>query len=385
MGLRTSAELICVGLMTEQILILGGSGRIGSNVAADIVAHTQAQVTITGRDAIAGQAVSDRLSSQVQFLALDLAESDKLREAISQSQLVIHCAGPFPYRDASVLKTCIDLGVDYLDVSDHRSFTCQAVEYKAEATAAGVTAIVNTGIFPGISNSMVRRDVEQLDQPERIHLSYVVGGSGGAGITVMRTTFLGLRRPFDVWKDNQWQQIKPYSDREAIQFPAPYGRTGVYWFDMPEAFTLPDTFPEIKTVVTKFGTVPDFYNYLTWSVAHWWPSSWLRNAGVIEFLSQVSHGMTDVTDRFSGIGVAIRSEVSGQKAGEAVRCCSTLVHENTAIAAGYGTGTLAELMLAGKLKKPGVWPVEQALPTDLFEQVMASRGLKIEQTWEPIK
>lgn len=370
--------------MTEQILILGGSGRIGSSVAADIVAHTQAQVTITGRDAAAGQAVSDRLGSQVQFLALDLAESERVREAIAQSQLVIHCAGPFPYRDASVLKTCIEQGVDYLDVSDHRSFTCKAVDYKEAAAAAGVTAIVNTGIFPGISNSMVRRDVEQLDQPERIHLSYVVGGSGGAGITVMRTTFLGLRRPFDVWKDNQWQQIKPYSDREAIQFPAPYGRTGVYWFDMPEAFTLPDTFPDVKTVVTKFGTVPDFYNYLTWSVAHWWPASWLRNPAVIEFLSQVSHRMTDVTDRFSGIGVAIRSEITGQKAGESVRCCSTLVHENTAIAAGYGTGTLAELMLAGKLKKPGVWPVEQALPTDLFEQVMDSRGLKIQQTLESV-
>ena len=384
MGLWTPTELICVGLMTEQILILGGSGRIGSSVAADIVAHTQIQVTITGRDAAAGQGVSDRLGSQVQFLALDLAASDQVREAIAQSQLVIHCAGPFPYRDASVLKTCIEQGVDYLDVSDHRSFTCKAVDYKEAAAAAGVTAIVNTGIFPGISNSMVRRDVEQLDQAERIHLSYVVGGSGGAGITVMRTTFLGLRRPFDVWKDNQWQEIKPYSDREAIQFPAPYGRTGVYWFDMPEAFTLPDTFPDVKTVVTKFGTVPDFYNYLTWSVAHWWPASWLRNSAVIEFLSHVSHRMTDFTDRFSGIGVAIRSEVMGQKAGEAVRCCSTLVHENTAIAAGYGTGTLAELMLAGKLKKPGVWPVEQALPTDLFEQVMENRGLKIQQTLEPL-
>jgi saccharopine dehydrogenase-like NADP-dependent oxidoreductase len=365
-----------------QVLILGGSGRIGSSVAADVLAHTQANVTITGREVATGQAVSDRLGSRVQFLTLDLADSAQLERAIRGANLVIHSAGPFHYRDATVLKTCIEQGVDYLDVSDHRSFTQKALAYKDAATTAGITAIVNTGIFPGISNSMVRHDVEQLDVAERIHLSYVVAGSGGAGITVMRTTFLGLRHPFESWIDGCWQQLKPYSDRETIEFPAPYGRTGVYWFDMPETFTLPDTFPSVKSVITKFGSVPDFYNHLTWIAAHVFPSSWLENPKGIEFLAHVSHRMTDVTDRLSGIGVAIRSEVSGQKDGQPAKVCSTLVHENTAIAAGYGTGTLAELMLAGKLKQPGVWPVEQALPTDLFLEVMASRNLKIEQSCE---
>jgi saccharopine dehydrogenase-like NADP-dependent oxidoreductase len=365
-----------------QVLILGGSGRIGSSVAADVVAHTQANVTITGREVATGQAISDRLGPRVQFLTLDLADSGQLEKAIQAADLVIHCAGPFHYRDATVLKTCIEQGADYLDVSDHRSFTQKALAYKDAATTAGITAIVNTGIFPGISNSMVRHDVEQLDMAERIHLSYVVAGSGGAGITVMRTTFLGLRHSFESWIDGCWQELKPYSDRETIEFPAPYGRTGVYWFDMPETFTLPDTFPDVKSVITKFGSVPDFYNHLTWIAAHIFPSSWLENPKGIEFLAHVSHRMTDFTDRFSGIGVAIRSEVSGQKNGQPAKICSTLVHENTAIAAGYGTGTLAELMLAGKLKQPGVWPVEQALPTDLFLQVMASRDLKIEQSCE---
>jgi saccharopine dehydrogenase-like NADP-dependent oxidoreductase len=88
--------------------------------------------------------------------------------------------------------------------------------------------------------------------------------------------------------------------------------------------------------------------------------------------------MTAVTDRFSGIGVAIRSEVTGHKGGKSTRVCSTLVHENTAVAAGAGTGSLAQLMLMGKLQQPGVWPVEQALSTELFEQTMQSRNIKID-------
>lgn len=362
--------------MTDRILIIGGTGRIGSSVAQDLASHTSAEITVTGRQLVSGTLASATGGSPVQFLALDLADTEGLRQAIAAHNLVIHCAGPFVYRDVTVLKRCIEEGVNYLDVSDNRAFTRKALAFRDAAAAAGVTAIINTGIFPGISNSMVRHDVEQLDQAEQIHLSYVVAGSGGAGVTVMRTTFLGLQEPFEAWIDNQWQWVKPYSDRETISFPKPYGKAGVYWFDMPEAFTLVDSFP-VKTVITKFGSVPDLYNHLTWIAAHIFPSSWLKNPAGIEFLARVSHRMTQFSDRFSGIGVAIRSEVTGYKNGKSLRVCSTLVHENTAVAAGAGTGSIAELMLTGQLTKPGVWPVEQALSTELFQQTMHSRGIEI--------
>ena len=57
-----------------------------------------------------------------------------------------------------------------------------------------------------------------------------------------------------------------------------------------------------------------------------------------------------------------------------------MVHDNTAIAAGAGTGAIAQLLLTGKLNKPGVYPVEQALPTDLFIEAMNNRKIKIEVT-----
>lgn len=362
----------------ERVLILGGSGRIGHAVAADLVQHTQAQIIVTGRNPSKGAQVATRLGPNVQFLALDLADRASLNAAIASASLVIHCAGPFHHRDASVLKTCIQQGVNYLDVSDHRSFSLKTLAYQSAAGAAGITAVINSGVFPGISNSMVRQDVESLDSAEHIHLSYVVAGSGGAGVTVMRTTFLGLQHPFEVWLQGQWQVVHPYSDREMIQFPAPYGKANVYWFDMPESLTLAKSFP-VKTVITKFGSVPNFYNHVTWVLAHWLPRSWLQRQSVIEFLAWGSHRTTDVTDRFSGIGVAIRSEVRGQKAGQPASACSTLVQENTAIAAGCGTGSIAQLILSGQLRKPGVWPVEQVLPTDLFEQTMAARGIKIQR------
>lgn len=361
--------------MKNKVVILGGQGRIGYSVAQDLVKHTDAEIIITGRK----QKQKD-FGDRIEFLALNLEDRSTLQQAIVNSNLVVHCAGPFRNRDDGVLETCLKEGVNYIDVSDRRSFYERVIQYRQKAIDAGVTAILNTGIFPGISNSMVRQGIEQLDTPESIHLSYVVAGSGGAGVTVMRTTFLGLRKSFDAWLDRQWQKVLPYTQREIIQFPAPYGKTGVYWFDVPETYTFPESFPQVKNVITKFGSVPDFYNHLTWITAHVFPHSWIESPAGIEFFSRVSYQMTNVTDRFTGIGVAMRAEITGTKDGKNAKCILTMVHENTAIAAGCGTGSVAQLMLQKQLNKPGIWPVEQALSTDLFTQVMASRDIKIDRS-----
>jgi len=364
--------------MADKVLVLGGRGHIGSGVTQDLLAHTDADITITGRVPNAASAQVNSSNSRVHFLSLYLNDETSLRKAIAEHNLVIHCAGPFRIRDARVLKLCIEQGVNYLDVSDDRAFTKNALAQSEAAQSAGVTAIINTGVFPGISNSMVRQGAEQMDSVERIHLSYVVAGSGGAGVTVMRTTFLNLQHPFEAWIDGQWKQVKPYTERETVEFPAPFGPRGVYWFDMPECYTLADTF-SAKTVVTKFGSTPDFYNHLTWLTAHAFPSALMQQRNFVETLSKISYGMTSVTDRFTGTGVAMRATIEGSKDGAPSKYSSSFAHDNAAIATGIGTGSIAQLILGGQLSKPGVWAVEQALPTDLFEQVMKSRKILIHQ------
>ncbi|GAB4373978.1 MAG: saccharopine dehydrogenase NADP-binding domain-containing protein [Elainellaceae cyanobacterium] len=364
--------------MVQRILILGGQGRIGSAVAADLLQYTQTDVTITGRSF---KDTSEQTQPRCHFIALELADHSQVEAAIADHDLVIHCAGPFRYRDDHVLQSCIRAGVPYLDVADNPGYVQQLQTHQEEAQAAGVTAIASTGIFPGISNSMVLQGVEQLEEAETVHLSYVVAGSGGAGVTVMRTTFIELQHPFPAWIDNQWQTMQPYSDREVIEFPAPFGRCGVYWFHTIEARMLPASFP-VKTLITKFGSVPDVYNHMTWMMAHWLPKGVLRSPATVEFLAKVSHRMTEMTERFSGNGVAMRLEIKGQKADQPARYLSTFVHLDTAIAAGAGTGSVAQLVLSGQLHKPGVWMVEQALSTDLFLETLQQRGLEVQQQVE---
>lgn len=354
--------------MTKSVLVIGGTGHIGYCIAKDIQKQTQAEVTITGRDVA--------FTGNFPFLSLDLNHQNQLQNIIADFDLVVHGAGPFHKRDGRVLKGCIEQGVNYIDVSDHRSFHFQVAGYHEPATQAGVTAVLHTGVFPGISNLMAREGVEALDTTESIHLNYVVAGSGGAGLTVMRTTFLGVQSPFSAWINGQWQDVLPYSEPEIINFPH-YGEAGVYWFDVAETYTLAQSFP-VATVVTKFGSIPNFYNDLTGIVAQRVPKSVLQNPMVIEGLSKMGLAMARVTDIWSGVGIAVSVDVKGHRDGNQHHYRLQFYHEHTAIAAGMGAGSIAQLLLNQDLVQPGVWSVEQAVTIPLFRQMMEQRGIKID-------
>ncbi|NJN72999.1 MAG: NAD-dependent epimerase/dehydratase family protein [Limnothrix sp. RL_2_0] len=357
----------------QKILILGGMGQVGQRVALDLLRFDLGRVTVTGRRDVYEASLWGM--NDVSFYRLDLVKQDKLERAIAAHDLVIHCAGPFHRRDGAVLKACIRAQKNYIDVSDHRCLYEKIRHLKPDVEAAGITAICNAGVFPGISNSMVRLGVEQLDKPEKIELYYGVAGSGGAGETVMTTTFLGLTEPFTVWQDGQWVTKQPYSEKKMVQFPEPIGKTNVYWFDVAETFTFAESFP-VKTVITKFGSLPDIYNQLTRAMT-FLPFGLLKNTRVINGLAKISYGMTQITDRFSGVGVAMQAMVTGKKGGKLTQVTVEMVHEHTAIAAGQGVGMVAELLLGDRISQKGLYPVEQIIPTDLFLEMATKRDIQI--------
>jgi saccharopine dehydrogenase-like NADP-dependent oxidoreductase len=380
----------------KRVLIVGGCGRIGGAIARDLADRCRAlglacDLTLTQRSPVHAH-THDRdpnpNPAQPNVIALDLDDQAALTGAIAAADLVIHAAGPFAYRDDRVLRCCIAHKTHYLDVSDHRAFTEAMLNLHDEARSAGIVAIVNTGVFPGLSNSLVKYCVEQVEQQtqpgielDSIALNYAVAGSGGAGVTVMRTTFLALQHAFTAKLNGEWRTVAPYSDRESIAFPPPFGPIGTYWFDVPETLTLARHF-NTRSVTTKFGSAPDFYNYLTAAVARFCTATLLQNPAAIEFLSQVSFGMTQVTDRWSGVGVAMRARVvaSGgslsDSSGLPVITEATLCHDDTARAAGIGAGSVAAAVLAGEIVKPGVWTVEDSVSTAIFERAIADSGFR---------
>lgn len=139
----------------------------------------------------------------------DVDSPASLLAALKGADLVIHAAGPFQRRaDCNVLEAAIAAGVPYLDVCDDTEFSQRAKGLSAKAAAAGVPAITSAGIYPGVSNVMAahmiaiaRKEYAEdwsflpqpaagAVQPKRVLYSYYTAGTGGAGPTILETSFL---------------------------------------------------------------------------------------------------------------------------------------------------------------------------------------------------
>lgn len=142
-------------------------------------------------------------------MVADVTDPSSVLAAIKGADLVIHTAGPFQRRGTcDVLEACIAAGVPYLDVCDDTAYSKRAKQLHAKAQAAGVPAITTGGIYPGVSNVMAahmisiargeyNEDFSYADapapsapKPQRVLYSYYTAGSGGAGPTILNTTFL---------------------------------------------------------------------------------------------------------------------------------------------------------------------------------------------------
>ena len=193
------------------VVVLGGTGRVGASTAAALLkAVPSAKISLASRKQESYDAAVERRPElrPATRRSVDIDDPSSLLAAIKGADLIIHTAGPFQRRqDCNVLEACIAAGVPYLDVCDDTAYSQRAKALHSKAEAAGVPAITTGGIYPGVSNvmaahmiSMARNeytdDFKYVEpptdaaQPRRVLYSYYTAGSGGAGPTILNTTFL---------------------------------------------------------------------------------------------------------------------------------------------------------------------------------------------------
>jgi hypothetical protein len=198
---------------TPNVVIIGGTGRVGSSTASALLAAVPgANISLASRSADSyAAAVQSRPDLRgTRRLEADLDSPSSLLACLKGADLVVLAAGPFQRReDCAVLEAAIAAGVPYLDVCDDTAWSKRAKSLSLKAEQAGVPAITTGGIYPGVSNvmaahmiSLARKeysgdgcgylDTPSADaaRPSRVLYSYFTAGTGGAGPTILKTTFL---------------------------------------------------------------------------------------------------------------------------------------------------------------------------------------------------
>jgi len=375
-----------------KVLVLGGSGAVGSVAAGALAAHDLFEqviigdLNIPGAEAVAAGAPEGKVS----VLSVDASDQQAVREAARGCDVVLNCVGPFYKTVKTVLAAVIAEKIDYVDVCDDVDVTLELFEgMDREAEAAGIRALIGMGSSPGATNLLAKFAADTLlDSVEAVDIFHAHGGEPVEGAGVIGHRFHCMSIPIPMFLDGELKYVSYFEEdgialRQPFTFPV-IGEGQLYPYPHPEQVTLP-RYIELKQVTNKGTVLPGEYYDLTRDMCQLGLAS----------TDPVKVGDHEVEPYDFAIGYILRERERILKEtdfGTQRGCCSVVVlgtkddkpeeyrfhmaSSNQALGEGTGlpaaVGTI--LMAKGKIDKLGAYPPEAAVPPlefiGLIPQVM---------------
>ncbi|KAF4387308.1 hypothetical protein F8388_016717 [Cannabis sativa] len=348
-------------IRNSKVLVLGGTGRVGGSTAISLSKLCpDLRILIGGRNRDKGAAMVATLGGNSEFAEVDIDNVNSLEATLNDCDLVVHAAGPFQQtHKCSVLEAAINTKTAYVDVCDDTSYAQLAKTFKDRAVAANVPAITTGGIYPGVSNVMAAELVrlarsENKLEPERLRFYYYTAGTGGAGPTILATSFLLLGEEVVAYNKGKEIKLKPYTGMLNIDFGRGIGKRDVYLLNLPEVKSAHEILG-IPTVSARFGTAPFFWNWGMEAMTSLLPMEYFRDKNKVQQLVQLFDPIVRALDGFAGERVSMRVDLEFPNGRNTIGLFS---HKSLSVSVGTATAAFALAVLEGSTK-PGVWFPEE--------------------------
>ena len=152
-----------------QSMIILGAGMVGGVMAEDLIADEGREVAIIDVSTERLARVESRTSGAVHTIEADCGDASLIKRIVKDYDMVL---GALPSRFGfATLDAILDLGKHYCDISFMPE---DAWELDEKAVAAGVIAVVDCGVAPGMSNLQAGLAARHLDPCHSIDI--MVGG-----------------------------------------------------------------------------------------------------------------------------------------------------------------------------------------------------------------
>lgn len=306
-----------------KVIVFGGSGRVGGSTVRSLNDRFVLDIVVAGRSQYKWEQYLKRinrdLKSVSKFVSVDINNpSIELDNLISNSDLVIHTAGPFQgQRINHVFESALRQGKDYIDVCDdiYLSRILRNEHFKSISSKSGSRAIVSAGIWPGCSSLLACDVIEAAggnEAVEEVEFSFFTAGSGGAGQTILTATFLLLGEDVLVYENGKEVYKKSATDTTIRDFGKGIGEREVVRLNLIECESCHVT-SQVPNVSTYFGTAPKFWNFLFKVMAQVIPQALLKDKTFTTNLALISLPMVRLIDAFVGSRNAIRIQVTNKQ------------------------------------------------------------------------
>jgi saccharopine dehydrogenase-like NADP-dependent oxidoreductase len=237
-----------------RILVLGGSGEMGSAAVADLVERTDHEITIGDIRVDAARALLQRLGARDRVVEVDVDDPRSLANALADTDVVLNAT--YMRHNVPVTDAAIAAGVHLVDLGSYYPETLQQLERHEAAVAAGCRIVPGCGVAPGLTNVLARLGADQLDSVDAIRMYSYITHPMWTSPGIVVTRFDASTGTSIVWEDGRAVEHPSFSGEERFTFPEPYGEQEVHLVPHPEPLTLPRYF-DVRDVVFKVGYPAD--------------------------------------------------------------------------------------------------------------------------------
>jgi len=250
----------------SKICVLGGCGAVGSFSVRTLADFDDFSEIIIGDINIeqANKLASDIGSDKISTIKVDALDPSSIRSAIKGCDVVLNCTGPFYKFVPIILKTIIDVGINYVDICDDVDVTIDILKLDDQAKKANISALIGMGSSPGVTNVLAKLAADQLlDEIESVDFFHAHGGEPieGSGVIAHRIHAMTIDIP--MFLDGELKTVKFFEeDGIALQEDVDFYMIGthrVYPYPHPEQITVPKYIKGLKRVTNKGTVLPEKY------------------------------------------------------------------------------------------------------------------------------
>jgi saccharopine dehydrogenase (NAD+, L-lysine-forming) len=147
-----------------------------------------------------------------------------------------------------VLRAALRLRAGYIDLSSHltrQPFKAEQLRYEKKFMEKNRVALINTGAAPGLTNLLVKRAAELLDEVHSVHI-YLYESSESADPISQWSPEVAYDEAISnprIYRNRKFKITKRFSELEKFRFPDPIGNARVVLAAQDEVATLPYFIP----------------------------------------------------------------------------------------------------------------------------------------------
>lgn len=245
--------------MHMKILIVG-IGVQGSVIATEMVKSPEvSEVRLSDIDLGKAERLADRLKSEkVCTYRVDANKPDDLLKAAKGMNVVINAT--VPIFNLKIMNAALRSGACYQDLAlgsppPFEEALSNELELSYKFKDAGLTALINTGTSPGITNAVAKYAADRLDQVDEIRMRWFGSTESKEYISLWspETMWLDMELKPIVYENGELKKVPPFSGEEVYKFPDPVGLQTVVHHHHEDVLTLSRFIKGVKYVDFKAG------------------------------------------------------------------------------------------------------------------------------------